>query len=262
MPVAHNPVDGVELSYDAVGEGPPLLLVHGSALSKAIWRGFGYTKAFRDTYTVITMDLRGHGRSGKPTREYDYEMDRLVGDAIAVLDDVGAERAHFGGYSVGARLGFSLAVAAPQRLLSLTTLGGTYRIQPGTIGQLFFPEYDAALGTGGMPAFVDGWEKRMGSTLDSQTRAAFLANNGAALRAYFAQTEADPAIPDSDMAAISIPSLLMAGTKDRGRVEDSQAAAQLMPNARFVELPGRNHGTTLVPPGPILAEWLPFLESV
>src|SRR5690606_17190336 len=122
--------------------------------------------AFRDSYRVITMDLRGHGRSGKPTHQSDYEMDKLVGDAVAVLDDAGAEQAHFGGYSVGARLGFSLAVAAPQRLLSLTSLGGTYRIQPGTIGQLFFPGYDAALGMGGMSAFVDGWEERMGSKLD------------------------------------------------------------------------------------------------
>ena len=262
MPLACNPQDGTEISWDSVGEGPALLLVHGSALSRAIWRGFGYTKAFREQYRVITMDLRGHGRSGKPTRPSDYAMATLVADALAVLDAAGVQQAHVGGYSVGARLGFSLAVAEPGRLLSLASLGGTYRIQPGTIGELFFPEYDAALREGGMPSFVEGWEARMGGTLDPQTRAAFLANNGAALRAYFAQTEADPAIPDSDMAAITVPALLMAGSRDSGRVVDSQRAAELMPHARFVELPGRSHGSTLVPPGPVLAHWLPFLESV
>lgn len=262
MPITHNPHDGVELAYDLVGEGAPLLLVHGSALSKAIWRGFGYTKVFREQYQVITMDLRGHGRSGKPVTPEDYRMDTLVADALAVLDAAGAQQAHYGGYSVGARMAFSLAVTAPERLLSITSLGGSYRIEPGSIGRLFFPEYDAALGSGGMPAFVEGWEARIGSSLDAQTKAAFLANDGAALRAYFAQTQTDAAVPDEALAGITTPALLMAGTADRVRFADSQRAAGLMAQARFVELPGRNHGGTLFPAQAVLDGWLPFLESL
>ncbi|AIY03884.1 MULTISPECIES: alpha/beta fold hydrolase [Arthrobacter] len=262
MPIAHNPGDGVELAWDSVGEGVPLLLVHGSALSKAIWRGFGYTKAFREQFRVITMDLRGHGRSAKPTAPSDYAMDTLVADALAVLNAADAPAAHYGGYSVGARMGFSLAVAAPERLLSFTSLGGSYRIAPGSIGRLFFPEYDGALGKGGMPAFVAGWEAQLGRPLDAQTRAAFLANDGAALRAYFTQTQADAPVSEEALAGISTPSLLMAGTEDVSRCEDSRHAAALMPQARFIELPGRNHGSTLFPSGPVLDHWLPFLHSI
>lgn len=262
MAIAQNPNDGVELAYDAVGEGEPILLVHGSALSKAIWRGFGYSKALRENYRVITMDLRGHGRSGKPATPGAYVMPMLVADVLAVLDAVGVQQAHYGGYSVGARLGFSLAVTAPERLLSFTSLGGTFRIQPGSIGKLFFPEYDDALGSGGMPAFVQGWEGAMGHPLDGQTRAAFLANDPAALRAYFAQTVAEPAVAESELAGITLPSLLMAGTEDRTRLADSLRAAELMPRARVVELPGRNHGNTLIPAGPVLDEWLPFLREL
>ena len=262
MPIALNPNDGVKLSYDSVGEGVPLLLVHGSALSKAIWRGFGYTKAFREHFRVITMDLRGHGRSAKPAAPSDYAMDTMVDDVIAVLDAADAPCAHYGGYSVGARMGFSLAVAAPQRLLSFTSLGGSHRIAPGSIGRLFFPGYDGALGSGGMPAFVDGWEAHMGASLDAQTRAAFLANDAPALRAYFAQTGAEPPVAESELAAIQTPSLLMAGSADISRNEDSRHAAALMPHARFIELPGRNHGSTLFPSQHVLAQWLPFLRSV
>jgi pimeloyl-ACP methyl ester carboxylesterase len=231
-------------------------------LSKAIWRGFGYTKALRERSRVITMDLRGHGRSGKPSTQAAYRMDMLVADALAVLDAADVRLAHFGGYSVGARIGFSLAVAAPERVLSLTTLGGTFRIQPGSIGRLFFPGYDDALGSGGMPAFVQGWEDARGHPLDAQTRAAFLANDAPALRAYFAQTESDPAIPESEIAGLKMPALLLAGTEDNARLADSRRAAELMPAARLVELPGRNHDTTLIPPGPVLDEWLPFLHSL
>lgn len=259
MPVTFNPADGVELAYDAAGEGPPLLLVHGSALSKAIWRGFGYAKVLRAHHRVITMDLRGHGRSAKPHHPEAYSMERLVADALAVLDAAGAEQAHFGGYSVGGRLGFSLAAAAPERLLSLATFGGTYRIQPGSVGKLFFDEYDAALGSGGMPAFVAGWELHIGHSLDAQTKAAFLANDAQALRAYFAQTEAEAAVPEDVLAAIEVPALLMAGTADTSRLADSRRAAELMPNAHCVELRGRNHGNTLLPAAPVLAAWLPFL---
>ncbi|WP_104091373.1 alpha/beta fold hydrolase [Arthrobacter sp. GMC3] len=258
---AHNPHDGVELSYDVVGDGEPILLLHGSALSRAIWRGFGYTKAFRENYQVITMDLRGHGRSGKPATQEAYEMSAMVADALAVLDAAGAPRAHVGGYSVGSRIGYSLAVAAPERLLSLTTLGGTFRIQPGSVGQLFFPEYDDALSQDGMAGFVDGWERRIGHPLDPQTRAAFLANDAIALRAYFRQTEAEPALAEATVAAINIPALLMAGTQDPARLADSRRAAELMPNATLVELPGRAHGTTLAPAAPVLSQWLPFLAA-
>lgn len=261
MPVAHNLSDGVELAWDSVGEGVPLLLVHGSALSKAIWRGFGYTKAFREQFRVITMDLRGHGRSAKPAAPADYAMDTLVADALAVLDAADAPAAHYGGYSVGARIGFSLAATAPERLLSFTSLGGSYRIVPGSIGRLFFPAYDGALGSGGMPAFVAGWEAQLGRSLDAQTRTAFLANDGPALRAYFAQTQADAPVSEESLAAITTPSLLLAGSEDFSRVADSRHAAALMPTARFIELPGRNHGSTLVPSGPVLDQWLPFLHS-
>lgn len=262
MAVTRNPHDGVELAYNTVGEGAPIVLVHGSALSKAIWRGFGYTKALREHFQVITMDLRGHGLSGKPTTPADYAMDTLVADALAVMDAAGLQQAHYGGYSVGARMGFSLAVAAPERILSFTSLGGGYGIAPGSIGRLFFPEHDAALASGGMPAFVAGWEERMGRPLDAQTRAAFLANDPAALRAYFAQTQADAPVPEEALARITVPSLLMAGTQDHSRYQDSLRASDLMPQARFVELPGRNHGNTLVPAQPVLDEWLPFLLSL
>lgn len=260
MPVATNPRDGVELRWDAVGKGTPLLLVHGSALSKAIWRGFGYTRAFQHSHRVITMDLRGHGRSGKPHHAASYTMDTLAADVLAVLDAAQAPVVHYGGYSVGARLGFALAAAAPERIRSFTSLGGSYRIEPGSLAALFFPGYDQALASGGMPAFVAGWEARLGQALDGNTRAAFLANDAAALRAYMAQTQNDPAVSEDALARMDVPALLMAGSRDLRCWEDSRRAAAIMPRARFVALPGRSHGSTLVPPEPVLARWLPFLQ--
>ncbi|TIH41001.1 alpha/beta fold hydrolase [Subtercola vilae] len=262
MSEAFNPVDNTRIAFTEVGDGVPLVLVHGSALSRAIWRGFGYVKALRDEYRLILVDLRGHGLSDKPHRQADYRMQLVLDDLLAVFDTAGVDRAHFMGYSFGARAGFSLAASHPERLLSFVSAGGTYRTPAGSVAALFFDDYDAALGSGGMRAFVDGWEKSAGITLDPATTAAFLANDGEAIRAYFRQVEAEPGLDDERIRAISTPTLLLAGTDDRQRYLDSEHAAAIMPNARFVALPGRGHGDTLRPSTGVIEPVREFLASV
>jgi pimeloyl-ACP methyl ester carboxylesterase len=255
-----NPADGTEISYDAVGEGPAVVLLHGSALSKAIWRGLGYVKAL-EGFRVVRIDLRGHGRSGTPAAPEAYRMALHTGDVLAVLDAERIGRAHLVGYSLGARVAFSLAAGAPARAASLTALGGTYRPQRGEVAKVFFPGYLGALRSGGMQAFVEGLEAS-GKAVDPATRQAFLANDAGALAACFTGTEEDPGLPEAVLAQLALPALLMAGTRDSQRLEDSRRAAEIMPDARFVELPGRTHAGTLAPAGPILEVLVPFLRGV
>lgn len=237
-----------------------MLLLHGSALSRAIWRGLGYVRAL-DGFRVVRMDLRGHGRSGKPHSPDSYRMPLVVEDVLAVLDAAGAEEpAHFVGYSFGARVAFALAARAPQHVASLVTLGGTYRSQCGEVEKVFFAGYLEALRSGGMPAFADGFAAA-GNNLDPSTRAAFLANDSEALAAYFEATERGAGVPEAVLAQLSMPALLMAGTLDVPRFEQSRRAAEIMPHARFVELPGRAHASTLFPAGPVLEELVPFLRE-
>lgn len=150
--IATNPSDGTKLAYDVSGEGPGVLLLHGSALSRAIWRGLGYMRAL-EGFTVVRMDLRGHGRSGKPHTPDRYRMPLVVEDVTAVLDDARVGPCHVVGYSFGARVGFALAAPDAWRVATLATLGGTYRSQRGEVEKVFFPGYLEALRTGGMTAF-------------------------------------------------------------------------------------------------------------
>lgn len=263
MQTATNPADGVKLAWQDQGnpEGEPLLLVHGSALSKAVWRGMGYVKALAARYRVITLDLRGHGRSDKPHQQAAYTMDRVLLDVHAVLDAAGVSAAHYFGYSFGARIGFSLGASAPERMLSFVSAAGTYQISAGSIGELFFPEYDQALAENGMPGFIAGWEHRIGHPVDPVTRMAFLANDPAALRAYFAQTEEGEGVAENKLRSFQPATLLLAGSLDTRRLADSRRAAELMPQAKLVELPGRDHGDTLFPASPVLAAVEPFLTE-
>ena len=82
-----------------------------------------------------------------------------------------------------------------------------------------------------------------------------------AIAALFEATESTPAIPDDDLRACSVPALWMTGTEDRPRFEQSQRAADVMPDARFVPLEGRSHAATLWPSGPVLEHLVPHLAA-
>lgn len=261
MPHAVNPVDANTIYFDAsTTDAPPVLLMHGSALSRSIWRGLGYVKALEPEFSTIRMDLRGHGRSGKPHEVSAYSMEAMLGDLQAVLEATGHDSVHLIGYSFGARVGLALAARAPQQVRSLTMLGGTHAIEAGQLAALFFDGYLDPLKAGDIDGFIAGMESG-GGKLDPATRLAFASNDPLALAAYFEATESGAGISEMLLQQIRTPTLLMTGTRDRPRIEHSRLMATLMPEARLVELPGRTHGGTLFPPGPILEEILPFLRK-
>ncbi|MCU1513690.1 MAG: hypothetical protein JWO10_780, partial [Microbacteriaceae bacterium] len=257
-----NPDDGTRISFEEVGEGPAIVLAHGSVLSRVIWRGLGYTRALRERHRVIAVDLRGHGRSGKPHGADAYAMDLLVGDILAVLDSLDLPAAHYFGYSLGARVGFSLIDSMPSRVMSFISAGGTASPPRGGVDEVFFPGYDATLAESGMAGFVDRWGERLGAPVDAQTRLALLANDPEAMRGLFGALESEPGITDARLAELQTPTLLLAGTNDPERLLASRRAAELMPQATFVELAGRDHANTLRPSAPVLDLVLPFLAPL
>lgn len=263
MPVIASPVDGTRLRYDASGSGPVLVLLHGSVLSRAIWRGLGYLELLTAQRTVVRMDIRGHGSSGKPHAASAYTQDVLVADLLAVLDTVGANRADLMGYSLGARIAVTAAVRHPQRVRHVVSLGGSPADQRGAIETVFFPGVLDVLRSEGMEGFCarQGLGPKVEDRQAQATRHAFLAADPLAMAALFEATETTPAISEDQLAACTVPTLWIAGSKDQPRADQSRRAAELMPHGRYIELPGRTHGTTLAPAGPVLRTALPFVLS-
>jgi non-heme chloroperoxidase len=116
--------DGISISYESAGEGPPnLLCLHGWAGSG---RYFDATIEQLDLTRVraVTFDLRGHGRSD-PADE-GYTLDRIAADSLAVADADAAGLDEFVvlGYSMSAKFGQYLALVAPERVLGLILLAG------------------------------------------------------------------------------------------------------------------------------------------
>ena len=257
MDFAENPADGIRIAYRVAGSGPAVVLVHGTSLSQVIWRGFGYARELADDFTVITPDLRGHGHSDKPHDRHAYSMDSMVSDVLAVLDATGTDRAHYVGYSLGGRVGFSLAAAEPQRMLSFVSAAGAPRADAGCFDRVFFPGCIDVLESDGMAGFLAAWENT-GKAVDADTRAALARNDPHALAAYMRQSQDDAGVSDASVAGIDLPTLLLVGSEDGERLNAAKEAEQLMPRATMRILSGATHGETLQHPDalPAVREFL------
>lgn len=249
---ASNADDGTRIAYTVVGSGPPLLMVHGSFLTHTIWRTFGYVKALRGSRRLILIDSRGHGRSDKPHTPDAYAMSIIVGDLTAVLDAVGVDTVDYLGYSFGARAGLALTAARPERVRSLAVGGGSHGAQAGAFDRLFFPGCADVLEHSGMDGFLEAWNDHRMFPIDPGTRAVFSANDAQAMAAYIRANDADPGLPDETLQQFTQPSLFYVGSQDGTRLDDTRAAAALVPNSELHVIRGFDHATTMAASAEVL----------
>lgn len=124
----------VNIAWESLGDGPPLLLIHGLGYERHGWGPLPGLLA-RD-FRVLLFDNRGIGESDKPPGP--YSTSDMAADALAVLDAAGVDRAHVIGTSLGGMVAQDLVLSAPERVdrlvLACTTPGhGTYPIPQRTL---------------------------------------------------------------------------------------------------------------------------------
>ena len=124
MPHVNN--NGVRIEYELLGQGEPLVLIHGWSCEGRYWREFGYVAKLSEEFTVIIPDLRGHGRSDKP-RNGDFTDAAFASDVVAVLDDAGIDSAHVFGYSLGGWVVFELIANHSARIKTPITTAANRR---------------------------------------------------------------------------------------------------------------------------------------
>jgi pimeloyl-ACP methyl ester carboxylesterase len=143
---------GIELAVDrwapapgAVG-GVPFVLVHGLASNARLWDG----TAARLTalgHPVVTVDLRGHGRSSKP--DDGYEVATVAGDLAEVIDHLRLDHPVVVGQSWGGNVALELAAGWPDRIRAIALVDGGW-LEPRAI----FPDWQACLQTLAPPRLV------------------------------------------------------------------------------------------------------------
>jgi 3-oxoadipate enol-lactonase len=149
----------VDATVDGPEDAPVVVLANSLGATRGMWDP--QVPALAERYRVVTYDMRGHGTSPAPGGP--YTLDDLVDDLVALLDRLGAQRAHVAGLSLGGMVGLRLAAREPARVHRLAVLctsaktepqgfldraaavraNGTAPIAPAVVGRWLTPAYAA-----------------------------------------------------------------------------------------------------------------------
>ena len=114
---------GIETNYHDVGEGFPVLMIHGSGPGVSAWANWRLVMPeLAKRARVIAPDMAGFGFSARPDG-YDYTMDNWVSQAVGLLDALGIERTDLVGNSFGGALALALTIRHPERVRRLVLMG-------------------------------------------------------------------------------------------------------------------------------------------
>jgi pimeloyl-ACP methyl ester carboxylesterase len=123
-------VNGADLYLEERGAGEPLVLLHGMMGTSGDWRHVFDLDRLAQSFRVIALDARGHGRSTNPSGELTFAG--CARDVLATLDALGIERAKTVGVSLGAKTLLHVATQAPGRIAEMIVVSATPRFPEPT----------------------------------------------------------------------------------------------------------------------------------
>ena len=240
-------IHGVDLHYEILGvQGPWVSLVSGGRRSAQEWRTVACALADQG-FRVLLHDRRNTGDSGWCPVPGRGEDEVWAEDWAALMEQIGAHAAFWGGGSSGARLALQVARQVPQRVLGLLLVritGGAFTA--ARLPHSYYGQYIEAARQGGMPAvcaqpfFEDYLHNKpdVRAQLLAMDPALYIALQEEAL-SIFAQGPREPVLgmPLQDLRAIQAPTWIVPGNDRTHVARHAREAAALMPNARLFELP-------------------------
>jgi pimeloyl-ACP methyl ester carboxylesterase len=259
--------DGTKIAYWTSGDGPPLLLVHGTSGSH---ERFGPLLPYLEPHaSVHAMDRRGRGGSGDAP---EYELARELEDVAAVVDAIAAAsgaKVDVYGHSFGGECAFGAAILT-SNFRSLVLYEGWPPVMPE---KLKFPHgaeerLDALVASGEREAALERFWREVVKVSEDDIRAIRASPSWAArvatvhtvtreFRAFFEDTF-DP----GRAARITVPVLLLAGTDTPDELrDDPETVAAALPNARVAYLEGQQHVADVLAPELFAEHLLQFLRE-
>ena len=211
--------DGVSIRYRVYGNGVPIVFLHGATSSIDEFPD-GFFDAYQDIgMMAIAMELRGHGKSGKPHDKKKYGQE-MVRDVVRLLDHLDIEKAHISGGSLGANVGLNVAARYPDRVHSLTMLGAA-RMESRFVRALEDSAKSLSDGKGLEPLVKYMFPVKLPAELVNKISNQILeAEDRVALTALISAAS-ELVVPDSILSDSSVPILVIIGENDpfRGGVE-------------------------------------------
>lgn len=238
---------GISLAAETVGDGPPIVLLHGLTASRR-YVVLGSRLLARRGYGMVAYDARGHGESSPAPERSAYEYSDLVEDLRAVLEHEGLDRAVLVGSSMGAATAMAFALREPERVAALVQVTPAYA-GPSEEGIDWGDALADALEDDGVDGFLAEYQPAVGQrwrdAVMSFTRQRLERNRhldavADALRVV-PRSEAFPSL--EDLASLTAPTLVV-GSRDESDPAHPLAVAESyverLPDAQLlVEDPGQ-----------------------
>jgi pimeloyl-ACP methyl ester carboxylesterase len=251
----------VELAVREAGVGGrPLLLVHG--FTGAATDFVDFLEPLADAgWHVVAPDLRGHGRSAKPTAEDDYSFEIFAGDVVGLADALGFDRFTLLGHSMGGMIVQVVALAEPGRLDALVlmdTSHGPLHVDPDLIemGVTVAREQGIDVVADVMGASDDGpltteaYRRKVAEDPgyavmgDRNLRASSPAMFAAMLAGI---SQAEDRL--DSLATLTMPTLVIVGEQDAPFIDDSRRMAETIPGGRLAVIADGGHSPQFEAPG-------------
>lgn len=254
--------DGCQLHYEDRGQGEPLLLVHGLGSSIQDWEY--QIPELAKTRRVLAIDVRGHGRSGKPRAA--YQMSDFAADVIGLIEHLGLSQVHLVGISMGGMIGFQLAVDRPELLNSLTIVNSAPEVIARTLSERWqltkrkLLSRLLSLETIGKGLARILFPRPEQAELRQKVEQRWPQNDK---RAYLASLDAILGWGVRErLGAITCPTLVISADRDYTPVAHKEAYVRELPNARLVVIEQSRHATPMDQPEKFNATLREFLEQV
>lgn len=251
--------------YEDTGSGPAIVLGHSFLCSGEMWEK--QVPVLAETYRVINIDYRGHGKSNTVEREFDvYD---LVDDTTAILDEIGIEQAIWAGLSTGGFAALRAALTVPERVRAIVVADAS------AAAETFYPKFKyRVLGIGarlvGMRPFVSAVAPIMfgrttlkeNSELVGEWIPSLLSMELPSLLRFLEAIVTRDSLLDR-LAEIEVPALIMVGEEDRAQpVPCARQIAAGIPGARLEIIPKAGHLSALEQPEAFNSALLEFLNSL
>jgi pimeloyl-ACP methyl ester carboxylesterase len=228
--------DGIELAFHEMGEGRPVILIHGLfSNAETNWIKFGHAQRIaNEGFRVVMPDLRAHGQSGKPHDPDCYPCGILARDVRELVAHLKLEIFDLGGFSLGART-------------TIEAVGEGLRPAKAVLGGMGFEG-------------LKGWLNRKNFFLDaidafdSSSRGdphwlaiQFMKTMNVDLEAMKLLLQSFAPANDEWFAAFTMPTLVICGSEDLDN-GSGRKLAEVLPNATYEEVPG-THMSSVAGPG-------------
>jgi 3-oxoadipate enol-lactonase len=230
------------LFHADAGRGDAIVLAHAIGMDHRMWDDLAGRLAA--DHRVVRFDARGHGKSPVPKRP--YSLDGMAEDALALLDRLGIEKAHWVGLSMGAMIGMAFALEHPGRLGRLVLANTTSSYGPE--GRSMWQARAKAVKEGGLEAindmvmsryFSEDFRAAQPAVVKEMSRR-FLATP---VEGYLGCCDAIAELDyTADLSRVHARTLVIAGAADAGTPPAmSQAIADHIPGSQLAIIPGAAH---------------------